>query len=824
MATWILVQDCAACVMRNNKRAVIIGASGLIVLLFTLIFVRFVGKPTVNQKELAVKLLEEGRWDLAGRIARELENQQAIDKDTDSTWNFVRGVSLFLSASDRLDLPQNREVLWEAIQHLEASEKLGFPLGTAGRGQFFLGSSYFNTYQWKKAIDKLKESIPDWPERRSDALRMAVLSSIRQQPIDVEGANKSLAQWKSIPGLSNGELAKIALSEAELALKLGDNSRCEELLTSAPVSPSLQVENEFMRGRWRLEVANNTSPEGRQWLAEAEQQFRKCVLAPETSDELRRQASYFLGRVQRLKGNQAEALSTFSGVRQRNPQSPEASAAGIEEAEILMEMDRIDACLSTVGQVLQQLGSLSVYNEQWVTIAQMRARLSELGGHLRAVGQYDKAIALSKMLPVVFPLADSVRMQADVYITWAESLMQASQSTTDRAFANEQKKLSNDKMINAGQEFERLAQLEMKTPVYPDVLWQAIECYEKANSPSNSLRLLDDYLRSEDRAKRPRGLLAVGEKHVNAGRWDDALNSLQKCLDEFPEHPVCYEARILSARAQTEMLNFDEAQELLLQNLYDGSLKPSSEAWLTSMLELGHTIFKAADNLVLEAKLDQASDKSLATQKLEESQRKFADAIQHLREATVRYKNDPKFGDDRRYFQSRYLIGKSSRLAADLPSQLTNRQQQLIETERRQMQQQRRQLLEAARDEFRDLHRELSAFQENQGMSEHQKLLLRNCYFGEADALFELGRFEDAITAYRNVGNRFLNQPEALEALAQIAQCYRSMGQPEQAKRTLLQAEQVLKRIPTDFDEQFAKLTRADRLRWGELLTWMQKW
>ena len=35
-------------------------------------------------------------------------------------------------------------------------------------------------------------------------------------------------------------------------------------------------------------------------------------------------------------------------------------------------------------------------------------------------------------------------------------------------------------------------------------------------------------------------------------------------------------------------------------------------------------------------------------------------------------------------------------------------------------------------------------------------------YFGEADTLFELGRWEEAIQAYRNAASRFLNRPESL--------------------------------------------------------------
>ncbi len=189
-----------------------------------------------------------------------------------------------------------------------------------------------------------------------------------------------------------------------------------------------------------------------------------------------------------------------------------------------------------------------------------------------------------------------------------------------------------------------------------------------------------------------------------------------------------------------------------------------------------------------------------------------------LSEASARWKNDPRF------FETRYLIGKSNRMAAEYPDRLLSSNQVTIDTVRRQLLQQRRQLLEDALSDFQSLHTDLNAIQEEGGLSEQHKSILRNSYFGEADTLFSLGRYDEAILAYRNVGNRFLNQPESLEAFVQIAQCQRKLGQFEQANRTLLQAEQVLRRIPAEYDAQFPIVTRSSRADWQQLIGWMKTW
>jgi tetratricopeptide (TPR) repeat protein len=133
-------------------------------------------------------------------------------------------------------------------------------------------------------------------------------------------------------------------------------------------------------------------------------------------------------------------------------------------------------------------------------------------------------------------------------------------------------------------------------------------------------------------------------------------------------------------------------------------------------------------------------------------------------------------------------------------------------------------LLEQAFESFRSLHQDINADKDLAGNSDKTANLLRNSYFGEADTLFDLERWEEAILAYRNTASRFLNRPESLEALSQMAICHRKLGREFEANKTLVQAEQVLRRIPPEFDNKFVVYTRADRQAWKELLGWLKTW
>jgi tetratricopeptide (TPR) repeat protein len=311
--------------------------------------------------------------------------------------------------------------------------------------------------------------------------------------------------------------------------------------------------------------------------------------------------------------------------------------------------------------------------------------------------------------------------------------------------------------------------------------------------------------------------LALGQNYLNAGRWDEVIPPLQRCLFQYPDHPLAYNVRLVMARALTEKQQLEEATEVLMKNLYDGNLRPDSQLWRDSLFELGNVIYRRGDQLFLEGQLTDKDAWEERLAKLESSNKDFIAAAERLSEAIAR------FDKDKRSLDARYALGRAFRSAAMFPKQMLDSGQVTIDAVRRRLVQERRQLLESSLAAYRDLREAFGEAQEVSHIPETAQALLRNCFFGEADVLFELERYEEAIDAYRNVGNRFMNEPEALEALVQIADCYRALGQHDQARRTLTQAEQLLSRIPPESEARFASITRADRAKWQQLLAWLKQ-
>lgn len=809
----------------SKKKLWLVGAGCLLTLLgFSALFAFIVGGDglgTNGQLKIAMSLLDEGRWDLAGHIARGLEPQ--VDLETDSTWHYVQGVAKLQSVEENVDTPENRHVLLDATQHLKTSEELGFPTGNLGKGKYYLGWCLFHTYHWDDAVEQLKNVDQLWPEKRSDALRMGVEAQLRKSPPDLKAAQATLNSWQSIAGMSAAEQARIDLVKANMAFLNHQLDKCEELLKQVPSNTPAAGQAALWRARWRLAEVAKTSKRPlanrAQLLDEAKEIARTLKLAADTPADLRRQATYLSGKVLRAQGALKEALSTFSAARQSSPHSSEAIVAGLEEAEILVEKGEYGEANATLHYLLRNLEDISLFNESWIPLAEFRSRLLDIGRSFREAGEFERALEFAGMIALAFPRSDSVRLQAEAYEQWADVVASEPPGNSAELQQTHRNRVRS-KHHAAAQQYETLAQLELRSAEYPDILWRSITNYQQAGDLDRANYWLVDYLRYEERTKRPRGFLALGRNYVNAGQWQKAIDPLEHCRIEHPTHPISFEARLLAAKALYELDRLDEAAELLEDNLSGSatSLRPTSGIWRDSLFQLAHTRFRQGEELLLEMRLNPNLNGTDKEVQLQTSHDRFLDVVDRLGGFVTRYPQDP------RRFDAMYLIAKSHRLAAETPLQMARTNPQMIETARRKLMQQRRQLLEQALLEFRKLYQAINLEQESLSLSEEASALIRNCYFGEADTLYELGRWDEAVAAYQNVASRFLNKPESLEALLQMSECYRKLGQDDVAKRVLSQAEQVLVRIPTEYDPQFVRLTRTTRAGWTDLLGSLRKW
>ncbi len=105
---------------------------------------------------------------------------------------------------------------------------------------------------------------------------------------------------------------------------------------------------------------------------------------------------------------------------------------------------------------------------------------------------------------------------------------------------------------------------------------------------------------------------------------------------------------------------------------------------------------------------------------------------------------------------------------------------------------------------------------DTESLTPQEKALLRNSRFAVGDTYFALGRYPDALRAYQSAANHYVASPEVLDAYVQIANVYRRMERPAEARTSLEQARLALRRIPPQV--RFEQTTNYNRKQWGELL------
>ena len=825
-------QKCCGCfpARRGKMLLVVIGGVSAIALVTVIgvVFLMMGSKPLPPPEQLKVscRLIEEGRWDIPLAVGEKLSlGSEEEPLDYQSRLAFVQGAARVLQVNANREISTAQQLLTQASEKLAFSDKVGFPLGHRETGSYLLAWAYFHSRQWNAALPALERALALCPNHRQEIMEMMIQVHLNRSTPEFEKAHKTLQDWRSQPSLSQESKHYVDLLTAEVNFREGRLDEAKQILLTIPANSSHYHSAQLLNGRIHLSIGGKLlDADGLQngtntALEEALDVLRNLLLSAEVPNNVKRQASYFSGLAMRRTGRMREALSTFTAIRQRNPKSPEAIASGIEEAEILLLSKNPEGAIKTLENVARESTLTGEFEQQYITRQVYQARLYAMTDMLRKAKDFESLVRMAEAMERLISPSEAKRMQAEAYREWALNL----QARLDRpvGLLKPLEKMPKDAWSTAGQKYAELAQLELISPEYSDIAWEAAVCFREAEKLDDSNEWLRRFLRGARRELQPTGLFQLASNHFDLGELDKAIFPVEALLRDYPEHPLSYPGRLLAARIHGERDELEKSSELLTQNLYDGDLSPESDVWRESLLELGNLLYREADIAHLEA-TSQGSDWTAQDDPrvkiLKGSFESMMESADRLRESVRRYRKDD------RSLQSQYLAGRALMQAAQWPETMVDSGLVTLESQRRQLSQQGRDLLQNALDEFQDLRFRLNEKQERESLSVLHMGLLRSAFFGEADCLFQLERFSEAMTAYRSAASRFLNRPEALEALIQVARCQYKLNRPDEAKRTLAQAEQVLQRIPAEHEEEFAKRTRYDRQQWRTALAWLKTW
>ncbi|WP_168164385.1 tetratricopeptide repeat protein [Pirellula sp. SH-Sr6A] len=761
-----------------------------------------------EQLDLALRLLSKGEIDVAARLASVVEDADLVKNSDHSKKLFLLGARERNLARSIEQRPVAMERNEKAVEYLTKSRSYSFPDGFEGLANYHLGMALFDLFRWDEAEEPLAIASARWPAGRSDAIERLVDIDLSRDRQDIENALDRISHWRTLPRSSADDDERADIKEMQAYFAAGEFEKVDALQARIPKNSNYRPLSDLFAGKCEMELSKReNSPEGRTKRLEKALEYLAAVLkSPKTTISVRRQANLDQGKVTRSLGRLTEAISILSILRLSSPYEPESLAAGIEEIETLIQADRVDDAIDTMVQVSNNLGDLRWYYTDWLPISGLRDRVTAACQTLIDMGRYPQAQKFVSSLPKFCDMLDRIRLESSLYEKWAESLPKGGSNDRDRL----------EHYRSAGKAYEDLTRQLPRAKEYDDWLWSSIENYRKSGDYLSSNRMLDRYISLQDRANRPKGYFVRAKNLASMEKSDDAMKSLQQILASNIDTPLIYDARLELAKLKRQQDAFDEAQDLMLENL-SGELRPESPIWRESLFELALMLFSRGERGLLKARNEIEANPSKMQDflgQVEASQEQLLESIRRIEEFLRRYPTDV------RRFQFLYQMAQGYQHASFWP-EIQLRESKIASEERlASLKSQKKELLVQARKAYSRLRQEILADRDaSRALVSNLDDLLRNSFFGEADLYFNDEEYEEALIAYTDAANRFINEPESLEARKQIALCQRKLGRLADCRRSLELARDSLQRIPAEQDAKFKAVTPHDRAGWERYLT-----
>jgi tetratricopeptide (TPR) repeat protein len=750
--------------------------------------------------EICLAELDAGRLDRARDLAFELSKTELPDSAAGIA-NYVAGAS---AARESEEVPDEERgpLVTLAAHHLAMALELGLPEDREAGAAFLLGRSLLQLDKVVEGRAALEHALKVGYQPAVTLHQMLADAYLRAPEADPEKSIVANQAVQNSPELTPEEQDAARLQQAEILFKVQRPDDAWAVLEKLQSKSLVAAEAALLRGRIRLQAGDalrdqflkgegdaSAEEEITARYADAGQWFRRAQ-----SDNLHsrtvRKGMYLSGMVLLRQGDERAALNQFARARDIYPATHEGMAAGLREAELLRKFGKDDKAVEVYLGLLQRVPSGQPFTNAWIPRDQFADRIKQAYQYYLNANDYERALAIAEQLA---PLEDRTRAEelvAEVHQIWALRLgTRASEATGEKGA-----ELRQQERHHKRQEAEahlRMAGRNFTQRRYTKDAWNAAVAFLDGHDYTRAASTFQLFLEHEPVKQRPRALVGLGEAYLSLRRLDPAIEALRECIEFYPNDAASYRARYLAAQAHWELGNAKAAEELLREILTGGSLSPESREWRNSQFLLGELLTSQARH-----------DEGVAL--LEE----FIE-----REATERGPNNLHIA------LAHYLAGQSYQQAALEP------QQKLLSTpagpSRSTLHQRIVERLEKAVDHYKTMQSELINLQEQGPQTAYERALLRNSFFAEGSALYDMDRFEEAIKVYSEAVNQFSRDPEVLAAHVQIAQCHRRLGRSVEARGRLQQAKLALDRIPSEKDSRFAETTNFDRVYWDKLLTWM---
>ncbi len=315
-------------------------------------------------------------------------------------------------------------------------------------------------------------------------------------------------------------------------------------------------------------------------------------------------------------------------------------------------------------------------------------------------------------------------------------------------------------------------------------LWESAEAYERAQLWPKAIEAYTRIVRTRASDQRYlEAVLRLGMAFSAEQQYQAAAEKFVFLVENHAQSQMAFESLVPLAQCYIALEKYDDAKHILITVVEDHpAINPESQTYRDALIELGKLHLQLAE---------------------------YSDAIGRFDSVVQRYGDTNQgpiliFNLAEAYRQSVRQIDE--KLNEVLPQAMEKRHQQT-----------RIMRLQQAQDLYGQVVQRLS-LRGSDTYSTAETLYLRNSYFYQADCVYQLEQWDQAIALYDAAAKRWEKYPASLLALIQIVNAYAEQGKIKEATLYNEHARQHLARIPEKaFDDPSLPMNRQ---HWKDWLYW----
>jgi TolA-binding protein len=664
--------------------------------------------------------------------------------------------------------PGRAAAYWpDALASLERARAEGVPEPDRPALEYRLAKVAFHTGADLPDVIRKLEATAAHADKRAEAYDLLTRAYLKLPQPDLARALEANRRLRDLPEATEEETAPAKLLAGELLLRLGkpDEARKTLELIGEKAPPALVARARLLRAR---------SYQDEQKWGDATNLYESALVDAPAGPAEQARVYYDLGLCYRRLGH-PEAVKAWQECLKLG-HAPEAPAAALGLAEAYLAQRRFDKVLAVLTDVAHKVRKPGEWDNPLADLGRARDVFERAVRECRAAGEFERALQLASAYErLAVPVRAQV-LRGELAAEWAQRRREKARGL-DAERRRKEEQAARDLLSQAGEAFAQAARQSGSSPELAGrYLWTSATHYRTCGDDNRAAEQLKRFLAlkpAPPEAQLGEACYRLGEAYERLRRQADARSAYARCLEYQEWTRFAYLARYRLAEFALEAGELDNASEILTQNLRELRWGGDPEALEKTLFALGGLLYR---------------------------RREYRQAARRLEEALGR------FGDNPAALKARYQLADSYRQIAAQENQSFLLGESMAPQTRGHFQSEHRRWLEKAAAEFATLGGLLRKAKEGaDGLTREQRTQVP---FIEADCLFNLGKYAEALALYEELAKLHNGRPEGIRALGGAVKCHAGLWQADKVRQRLLQIRQGL-----------GVLDEVDRKAWDEWVT-----